>query len=109
MNIEPAREFFQYMDGANIDLKGFSERFYAKNCLAKLQPVLDTIKYVSNETNCHVELTTMLIKGENDGDDEIKAECNWILENLGDYIPIHFSAFFPRYKFEDRNLFWDLI
>jgi len=55
INPEPAKEFFMYMDGANIDLKGFSQNFYGKNCLAKLQPVLDTIKYAVNETNYHVD------------------------------------------------------
>lgn len=103
INPEPAKEFFSYMDGANIDLKGFSQRFYGKNCLAKLEPVLDTIKYVCNETNCHVELTTMLIEGENDSEEELNAECKWISENVGNDVPLHFSAFFPRYKFENRN------
>ena len=101
INPEPAKEFFNLMDAANIDLKGFSEEFYAKNCLAHLQPVLDTIKYVVNETKCHVELTTMLIDGEND--QYVEDECDWILENLGDSVPIHFSAFYPRYKFSDRQ------
>ena len=100
INPEPAKEFFRYMDGANIDLKGFSEDFYAKNCLAHLQPVLDTIKYAVKETKCFVELTTMLIEGEND--QFVEKECEWILENLGDCVPLHFSAFFPRYKFKNR-------
>ena len=102
INSEPAKEFFKYMDAANIDLKGFSKRFYKKNCLANIEPVLDTIKYVSNETDCWVELTTMLIEGENDSDEELKSECEWILDNLGADVPLHFSAFFPRYKFENR-------
>lgn len=101
INPEPAKEFFSVMDGTNIDLKGFSERFYKKNCLAHLNPVLDTIKYVSNETPCHVELTTMIIEGENDMD--IEGECKWILDNIGDSVPLHFSAFFPKYKFTDRE------
>ena len=101
MNIEPAKEFFNLMDGANIDLKGFSEDFYSKNCLAHLQPVLDTIKYAVNETDCFVELTTMIIEGEND--QYIEKECEWILENLGDCVPLHFSAFFPKFKFNNRN------
>ena len=103
INPEPAKEFFNLMDGANIDLKGFSQKFYGKNCLAKLQPVLDTIKYAANETNCHIELTTMLIEGENDSEDEIKAECEWIIKNIGDCVPLHFSAFFPQYKFQNRK------
>ena len=76
INPEPAKEFFPLMDAANIDLKGFSEEKKKKNCLAHLQPVLDTIEYVSNETDCHVELTTMLIEGENDSEDTIKGECD---------------------------------
>ena len=101
MNMEPAREFFPLMDGANIDLKGFSEEFYSKNCMAHLQPVLDTIKFAVNETECLVELTTMLIEGENDH--LVEKECEWILEHLGDSVPLHFSAFFPRYRFSDRE------
>ena len=101
INPEPAKEFFSLMDAANIDLKGFSEEFYSKNCMAHLQPVLDTIKYVVNETNCFVELTTMLIEGENT--QYVEQECEWILENLGDSVPLHFSSFFPRYKFSDRQ------
>ena len=102
INPEPCKEFFGLMDAANIDLKGFSEEFYAKNCMAKLQPVLDTIKYVSNETDCHVELTTLLIEGKNDSDEMLKSECEWIMQNIGDCVPLHFSAFFPNYKM--RNI-----
>ncbi len=101
INKEPAKEFFNLMDAANIDLKGFSEKFYQKNCLAHLEPVLNAIKYAVNETACHVELTTMLIENENDSD--VEKECEWILDNLGKNIPLHFSAFFPKYKFADRQ------
>jgi len=101
INPEPAKEFFNLMDGTNIDLKGFSEEFYAKNCMAHLQPILDTIKYAVNETDCFVELTTMLIEGEND--QYVEQECEWILNNLGDSIPLHFSAFYPKFKFSDRE------
>lgn len=103
INPEPRKEFFKYMDATNIDLKGFSERFYKKNCLAQLAPVLDTIKYVKKETSTWLELTTMLIEGENDSDEELKAECEWILENLGDTTPLHLSAFYPSYKFIDKS------
>ena len=103
INPEPAMEFFNLMDAANIDLKGFSEKFYKKNCLAKLQPVLDTIKYACNETDCHVELTTLLIEGENDSKENLQAECEWIINNVGDCIPLHFSAFFPNYRMRQKN------
>lgn len=101
MNIEPAKEFFSYMDAANIDLKGFSEDFYKNNCFAHLKPVLDVIKYVSNETDCFLELTTLIIEGENDS--YIKDECDWILNNIGDCVPLHFSAFYPRYKYSNKK------
>lgn len=103
INHGPAKELFKYMDAANIDLKGFSEEFYKKNCLAHIEPVLETIKYVKKETGCWLELTTMLIEGENDSEEEIKSECRWILENLGDDVPLHFSAFFPGYKFSNKK------
>lgn len=99
INPEPRKEFFAHMDAANIDLKGFSERFYQKNCLARLEPILETIKYVKNETNCWLELTTLIIEGENDSDAEIKKECEWIVNNLGSDVPLHLSAFYPAYKF----------
>lgn len=102
INPEPRREFFAYMDAANIDLKAFSEKFYQKNCLAHLKPILDTIKYVKKETNTWLELTTLLIEGENDSSEEIEKECEWIMENLDDDVPLHFSAFHPAYKMMDK-------
>lgn len=102
INPEPRKEFFAYMDAANIDLKAFSERFYEKNCLSHLEPILDTIKYVKNQTNCWLELTTLLIEGENDSDEELKAQCDWIVKELGTDVPLHFSAFHPDYKFMDK-------
>lgn len=103
INPEPRKEFFAYMDAANVDLKGFSENFYNKNCLAHLEPVLDTIKYIKQSTNCWLELTTLLIEGENDSDEELKNECEWIVNTIGDDIPLHFSAFFPAYKMMDTR------
>jgi len=103
INPEPRVEFFKYMDAVNVDLKAFTEQFYQKNCLAHLEPVLDTIKYIKNETDCWMELTTLLIEGENDSDAEIKQECEWIIKNLGADVPLHFSAFHPDYKMLDKN------
>ncbi len=103
MQQTPRKEFYKYIDGANIDLKGFSDEFYKKNCLSRLTPVLDTIKYIKNETDTHLEITTMLIEGENDSDDILKAELDWILDNIGDLVPLHFSAFTPRYKFIKKS------
>lgn len=102
INSAPRKEFFSWIDAANIDLKAFSNEFYKKNCLAQIKPILETIKYVRNETNCWLELTTLLIEGENDSPDEIKRQCEWILKNLGKDVPIHFSGFHPDYKMMSR-------
>ena len=70
---EPRKEFFQYMDAANVDLKAFSERFYHKQCAGHLQPVLDTLVYLREETNVWLEITTLLIPGQNDSNEELDA------------------------------------
>lgn len=103
INEKPRKGFFEHIDAANIDLKAFSEEFYKKNVLAHLEPVLDTLKYVKHSTKCHLEITTLLIPHENDSEDEIKRECEWILNNLSDDVPLHFSAFHPTYKFSDKE------
>ncbi len=94
-----AREdFFREMDGANVDLKGFSEDFYHKLCSGHLQPVLDTLLYLKQETSVWFELTTLLIPGQNDSDEELEAMCRWIVDHLGPEVPLHFTAFHPDYK-----------
>lgn len=94
----PRRDFFAKMDAANVDLKGFTDDFYVKLCGAHLQPVLDTLKYLCQETAVWVELTTLLIPGFNDSPREIKAMSEWIVKELGADVPLHFSAFHPDYK-----------
>lgn len=103
INPEPRKEFYSHMDATNIDLKAFNEDFYKRYCLASMEPILDTIKYVKHETNCWLELTTLLIEGENDSEEELIKECNWIKENVGVDTPLHFSAFHPAWKFMDRK------
>lgn len=99
---EARRELYSVMTAANVDLKGFTEEFYWKVTASHLEPVLDTLKYLKNETEVWFELTTLLIPGLNDGDDELKAESDWILDHLGPDIPLHFTAFHPDYKMTDR-------
>ena len=98
---QPRREFFAKMDAANVDLKGFTDEFYVKLCGAHLQPVLDTLKYLRQETDVWVELTTLLIPGHNDSADEINKMSEWIVRELGADVPLHFSAFHPDYKMID--------
>jgi pyruvate formate lyase activating enzyme len=95
------REFYAKMDAANVDLKAFTDEFYFKICGGRLQPVLDTLVYLVKETRVWTEITTLLIPGKNDSDQEIRAECKWIRENLGPDVPLHFTAFHPDWKMTD--------
>jgi len=98
---EPRVEFFHAMDAANVDLKAFTDRFYHKICGGHLAPVLETLKYIRQETDCWLELTTLLIPGENDSDQELNEMTNWVIENLGAEVPMHFTAFHPDWKMRD--------
>lgn len=98
---EPRREFFSYMDAVNVDLKAFTEDFYHKICGGHLQNILDTLNYIKHETDVWLEVTTLLIPGKNDSDDELQAMANWMYDNLGPYVPWHFSAFHPDWKMQD--------
>jgi pyruvate formate lyase activating enzyme len=100
---EPRLEFYSHMDAVNIDLKAFTEKFYHELCTAKLEAVLDTLKYLIRETDVWTEITTLLIPGENDSEREIREQCDWILKHLGPDVPLHFSAFHPDYKMNDRQ------
>lgn len=98
VNAHPRRDFFRHMDAANIDLKAFSEKFYHKVCGGHLQNVLETIEYVHKETATWLELTTLLIPGENDSPEEIHKLTGWIMDTLGPDVPLHFTAFHPDWK-----------
>ncbi len=99
---EPRREFYQYMDAANVDLKAFTEEFYHKQTGGHLAPVLDTLRYLKHETSVWLELTTLLIPGLNDGDEELQAMTRWVVDELGPDVPMHFTAFHPDWKMLDR-------
>ena len=99
---EAARpEFFAAMDAANVDLKAFTERFYRTLCSAELAPVLETLKYLKHETDVWLEITTLLIPGENDSAQEVAALSAWIMEHLGPDVPLHLTAFHPDWKMQD--------
>ena len=98
----PAREFFAVMDAANVDLKAFSDDFYHRLSGGRLQPVLDILALIRHDTDCWLEITTLLIPGENDSDDELKALSSWIARELGPDVPLHFTAFHPHWRLRDR-------
>lgn len=96
----PLRLIRPYLDAANIDLKGFTESFYRKVCKADLPKVLDTIK-LYRDLGIWIELTTLIIPGHNDSEDELKAMAGFIAGEVGVGTPWHVSAFYPTYKLLD--------
>jgi len=95
--------FFEYMDAANVDLKAFTEDFYRHVTLSHLQPILDTLRWLQAETNVWFEITNLIIPHANDSADELKRMCDWILSNLGPDVPVHFTAFHPDFRMNDRG------
>lgn len=95
---EPRAEFYRGMDAANVDLKGFTDSFYRKLAAGRLGPVLDTLRYVRHETDTWLEITTLLIPGENDSDSELHDLTSWVVEELGPDVPLHFTAFHPDWR-----------
>jgi pyruvate formate lyase activating enzyme len=86
-----------WMDGINVDLKSFSEQYYKKLCKAKLKPVLDTIDYIANHTDIWMELTTLIVPGDNDSETELRQIAEYIFNTCGPDMPWHISRFYPQY------------
>jgi len=99
---EARPEFYSVMDAANVDLKAFTELFYQHLSLAHLEPVLDTLKWLKHESNVWFEITNLMIPEENDSPEETELMCDWIINNLGDDVPVHFTAFHPDFKLMNR-------
>lgn len=102
INPEPRRDFYELMDAANVDLKGFTEDFYRNLTLSHLAPVLDTLRWLKHESRVWFEITNLVIPQENDDCDEIRRMCQWILKELGDDVPLHFTAFHPDFRLTNR-------
>ena len=96
VNIKPLEEMLPYIGAMNIDLKAFNKEFYAKICGGRLESVLEVIKRARKD--CHIELTTLIIPGLNDSEEEIREEAKWIRANAGFETPLHLSRYFPCYK-----------
>jgi pyruvate formate lyase activating enzyme len=97
INPKPLKRLCKYLKAANIDLKGFSNKYYREMSSAWLKPVLNTLK-ILREEGVHIEITNLMIPTKNDNPDLVKRMCGWILKNLGEDTPIHFSRFYPMYK-----------
>lgn len=101
LNAKPTKELYKWIDGVNVDLKGFTEKFYKEVCGAWLKPVLDAL--ILMKKTSWIELTNLVIPSLNDNIKDIKAMCSWIEKNLGADTPLHFSRFFPDYKLRHLN------
>lgn len=99
---EARPEFYSVIDAANVDLKAFTEQFYKKLTLAHLEPVLETLRWLKEETDVWFEITNLIIPEENDSADEIERMCDWLLNNVGDSVPVHFTAFHPDFRLQNR-------
>jgi len=97
INPEPLRKLLQFTDAVTIDLKGFTDRFYQEVSSAKLEPVLKNLKIIKQK-GVWVEIVNLVIPTLNDNPDDIRKMCEWIKENLGNDIPLHFTRFTPSYQ-----------
>lgn len=95
--------FFHAMDAANVDLKAFTEDFYQKITYSHLQPVLDTLRWLKHESDVWFEITNLVIPDLNDSSEELQRLCDWILNNVGSDVPLHFSAFHPDFRMTNRG------
>ena len=100
INPEPLKEAVTFVDAANIDLKGITDKFYANVCKGTLKPVLDTIKTMKKE-GVWVELTNLVVPTYNDTTEDFSKLCDWILENVGNEVPLHFSKFSPMFQLKN--------
>jgi len=90
-----------WLDAINVDLKAFNDDTYRNLCAARLQPVLDTIAYIARHTDIWMEVTTLLLPGQNDSDEELKKLAGFLVNEAGPEVPWHISRFYPQYKYTD--------
>jgi pyruvate formate lyase activating enzyme len=103
MSIDAVDFAKSWLDGINIDLKAFTEEFYKDLCKARLAPVLETIRYIAQQTDIWLEITTLLVPGQNDSPAELGALAGFLMKECGADVPWHISRFFPQYKMTDRQ------
>jgi pyruvate formate lyase activating enzyme len=99
---EAFHDIYDHVDAANVDLKAFTENFYGKITLTHLQPVLETLEWLKKETKIWFEITNLMIPTLNDDPEETRKLSEWILTHLGPDVPLHFTAFHPDFKLQDK-------
>ena len=99
---DPLGEITEFIDGFNIDLKAFNNRFYRQLTGAEIEPVKNGLKQIARSGK-HLEITTLIIPGQNDNEKEMAEESSWIAGELGKNVPFHLSRYFPRYRRDDPS------
>jgi pyruvate formate lyase activating enzyme len=97
VNSKPLKEIIQFIDAFNIDLKAFNDRFYRKLTGASLVPVMDSLKQIA-KSGKHLEITTLIVSGQNESEKEMALQSEWIAGELGKDIPLHLSRYFPMFR-----------
>ncbi len=92
-----------WLDGINVDLKAFTDDYYKRLCGARLAPVLESIAYLARQTKIWMEITTLLLPGQNDSEEELKKLADWLVKEAGPDVPWHISRFYPQYKYTDSE------
>ena len=101
-DLQVLAELAPYIDAMNIDLKGFTDRYYSRVLGGDRAMTMAFIEEAVK--HCHVELTTLIVPGENDSEDEMRSMTEWIAGLTdGEEIPLHISRFFPRFHMTDRD------
>jgi pyruvate formate lyase activating enzyme len=100
VNSEPLNEIIQFTDAFNIDLKAFNNNFYRKLTGADIEPVKNSLRQIA-KSGRHLEITTLIIPGQNDNETEMFLQTEWIADELGKQVPFHLSRYFPMYRRND--------
>ncbi|MFP4162827.1 MAG: AmmeMemoRadiSam system radical SAM enzyme [Chitinispirillaceae bacterium] len=101
MTVQALQMIAPYLDACNIDLKSFRDEYYRKLCKARVAPVLDTLKKI-HQLGIWLEVTTLVVTGENDSEQELGKIASFIADELSENVPWHVSRFFPQYEFTDH-------
>ncbi|MFC1509627.1 AmmeMemoRadiSam system radical SAM enzyme [Candidatus Omnitrophota bacterium] len=100
INPEPLEEAVSFVDAANVDLKGITDKFYKEMSRGTLSPVLNTIKTMK-ESGVWVEITNLVVPTYNDTKEDFSMLCDWVVENVGSDVPVHFSRFSPMFQLKN--------
>lgn len=108
INTSPLKDLLQYVDAFNIDLKAFDDKVYKRFTGGKLENILETLRIISKQGK-HLEITYLVVPGVNDDYSNIKKMVEWIKQNLGQTVPLHFSRYFPQYRMNTEATSYEML